>query len=78
MRLFKLAKEKVWLDELTKPHGHSCWRGRKATKQTNDLLFQGQTYCQILSVWLVIHILYNECIWQEGQGTFRIVDMTHG
>ena len=33
--LFKLTQEKVWLGELTVPHDHSCWLGRKATKQTN-------------------------------------------
>ena len=38
-RLFKLAEEKVWLGEMTVPHDHSCWLGRKTTNQTNKQFF---------------------------------------
>ena len=33
-RLVQLAKENVWLDELTISHDHSCWLRHKESKQT--------------------------------------------
>ena len=42
-RLVQLAKENVWLDELTISHDHSCWLRHKESKQTKYNFSRGNS-----------------------------------